>query len=73
MGLTEEILIEGQSKQQPGIYTGRTLSNHLVNFTLPAEPAQDVKDDLEGRLGMVRIDYARPYSVDGELVRFTDG
>ena len=73
VGLTEEILIEGQSKQQPGIYTGRTLSNHLVNFTLPAEPAQDVKDDLEGRLGMVRIDYARPYSVDGELVRFTDG
>ena len=74
VGKEEEVLIEGMSKQQPGIYTGRTLSNHLINFTVPAElVANNDGDDLEGRLGMVRMDHARPYSVDGELLRFTDG
>ena len=73
VGLEEEILIEGASKQQPGILTGRTISNHLVNFTVPSELYDGCGDDLEGRLGIVKLETARPYSVDGSLVRFTDG
>jgi len=73
VGSEEEILIEGASKQQPGIFTGRTISNHLVNFTIPGSLYNGNGDDLEGRLGMVRLETARPYSVDGSLMRFTDG
>ena len=74
VGNTYEVLIEGLSKMQPGVYTGRTLSNHLVNFTIPDDVFSGAAaGDHEGRLGMVRIDSARPYSVDGVLTRFTDG
>ena len=73
-GKTEEVLIEGLSKAGKGTYTGRTLSNHLVNFTVPSTlmPCGD-NDDLEGRLAMVKIEKARPYSVDGVVERFIDG
>jgi len=73
VGHTYEILIEGQSKQQPGIFTGRTMSNHLVNFVIPDSLLNlNTGDDFEGRLATVRIDSARPYSVDGVLENFTD-
>ena len=72
VGKTEEILIEGQSSTAPDILTGRTLSNHLVNFTIPDELKDPSKtsDDYEGMLCDVKFTNARPYSVDGELVRF---
>lgn len=72
VGKTEEILIEGQSSTAPDILTGRTLSNHLVNFTIPEalkDPSK-TSDDYEGMLCDVKFTNARPYSVDGELVRF---
>ncbi|MBP5261409.1 MAG: tRNA (N6-isopentenyl adenosine(37)-C2)-methylthiotransferase MiaB [Clostridiales bacterium] len=73
IGNTYEVLIEGMSKQQPGIYTGRTMSNHLVNFTVPEDVAAlDNGDGFEGRLANVRIETARPYSVDGIMECFTD-
>lgn len=68
VGNSYEILIEGESRAQPGIFTGRTISNHLVNFTVP----EGVSGDFEGRLAMVHIDRARPYSIDGFMERFTD-
>ncbi|MCR4688467.1 MAG: tRNA (N6-isopentenyl adenosine(37)-C2)-methylthiotransferase MiaB [Saccharofermentans sp.] len=71
VGKTFEVLIEGMSKAGKGTYTGRTLSNHLVNFTIP-EDIMPQDEDLEGRLGIVRIDHARPYSIDGVLERFSD-
>lgn len=71
VGLTEEILIEGQSSTSPDILTGRTMSNHLVNFTIPDSlkvPGKSA-DDYEGMLCDVKFTNARPYSVDGEMVR----
>lgn len=70
VGKTHEVLIEGISKQGEGTYTGRTISNHLVNFTIPEDlmPCEDAS--LEGRLAIVRVDRARPYSVDGIMERF---
>lgn len=76
VGRREEILIEGISKAGGGVYSGRTISNHLVNFTIPDEikaQAGFCEDALEGRLCNVDIQYARPYSVDGVMERFTDG
>ncbi|MBR1797132.1 MAG: tRNA (N6-isopentenyl adenosine(37)-C2)-methylthiotransferase MiaB [Clostridiales bacterium] len=71
VGKTEEILIEGQSSTAPDILTGRTLSNHLVNFTIPDELKDPSKtsDDYEGMLCDVEFTHARPYSVDGKMVR----
>ena len=71
VGKTEEILIEGQSSTAPDILTGRTLSNHLVNFTIPDElkvPGMN-SNDYEGMLCDVEFTHARPYSVDGKMVK----
>jgi tRNA-2-methylthio-N6-dimethylallyladenosine synthase len=59
-GTTQEILIEGQSKQSDRDVTGRTRSNKIVN----------VKGDvtLAGSLTPVRIVKAFPHSLRGELV-----
>ncbi|MCR5383035.1 MAG: tRNA (N6-isopentenyl adenosine(37)-C2)-methylthiotransferase MiaB [Saccharofermentans sp.] len=69
VGKTLEVLIEGISKAGDMTFSGRTITNHLVNFTIPEDLGIDIGPDmLEGRLCEVRIDRARPYSVDGELV-----
>ena len=69
MGKTYEVLIEGISKAGDMTFSGRTITNHLVNFTIPSDLGIEIGPDmLEGRLCEVRIDRARPYSVDGELV-----
>ena len=69
VGKTMEVLTEGISKGDDKIYSGRTITNHLVNFR--ADPGIIKKagiadgDDLEGALIPVKIERARPYSVDG--------
>ena len=69
VGKTMEVLIEGISKAGDMTFSGRTITNHLVNFTIPEELGIEIGPDmLEGRLCEVRIDHARPYSVDGILV-----
>ena len=69
VGKTMEVLIEGISKAGDMTFSGRTITNHLVNFTIPEELGIDVGPDyLECRRCEVRIDRARPYSVDGILV-----
>jgi len=72
VGLTEEVLIEGASNTASDILTGRTRSNHLVNFTIPdnLKKRDFTSDDYEGMLAMVKFTHARPYSVDGEVVEF---
>ena len=67
VGKTHEVLIEGISKQGEGTYTGRTISNHLVNFTIPEDKMPCGDATLEGRLALVKVDRARPYSVDGVM------
>ena len=69
VGKTMEVLIEGISKAGDMTFSGRTITNHLVNFTVPEDLGIGIGPDyLEGRLCEVRIDHARPYSVDGVLV-----
>lgn len=80
VGLTEEVLIEGESSTAPNILTGRTRSNHLINFTIPdsigiASPdnGRAKASDYEGKLCMVKFTSARPYSVDGVMESIIDG
>lgn len=82
VGNVEEILIEGRSETAPHILSGRTMSNRLVNFTLPddidlpdgthLEKGELFDGDrLEGCLANVRITGARPFSLEGRWESFT--
>lgn len=81
VGTVQEILIEGGSETSRHILSGRTRSNRLVNFTIPAHavlpsgtilenPLTLNGDTLEGVLADVRITGARPFSLEGEWLRF---
>lgn len=73
LGKSYEVLIEGESSTAPNILTGRTKCNHLVNFTIPESILSfDSANELEGKLCMVNITEAKPYSVEGVLESFID-
>jgi tRNA-2-methylthio-N6-dimethylallyladenosine synthase len=58
-GCTEEVLVEGPSKQSDRDVTGRTRSNKIVNF--------EGDLSLVGKLVPVRITKAYPHSLRGEI------
>ncbi len=58
-GSTEEVLVEGRSKQSDQNVTGRTRSNKIVNF--------EGNLDLVGKLVPVKILKAYPHSLRGEI------
>ena len=70
VGKTFEVLIEGESSTAPDILSGRTKCSRLVNFTIPEELGikYESADDLEGRLCLVKITNAHPYSIEGSMV-----
>lgn len=55
-----EILVEGPSKNNPELQTGRTRTNKLVHFTGP--------EDLTAKLVNVKITEARTWNLVGELI-----
>jgi len=59
VGTVERVLVEGRSKKSPEALSGRTSSNHVVNFRGDAR--------LIGRFVAVRIDAALPHSLRGTL------
>jgi len=59
LGRVEPVLVEGPSKKDPAALSGRTSSNHVVNFM--GDPR------LIGRFVGVRIDAARAHSLRGTL------
>ncbi len=71
IGKVEEVLIEGLSSTSDDILTGRTKSNHLVNFTVPDElKIPDLPlSSYEGLLCDVKFTKAKPYSVEGVMER----
>jgi tRNA-2-methylthio-N6-dimethylallyladenosine synthase len=64
IGRTEEVLVEGPSKRQPNMTSGRTRQNKLVHFEgrLP-----------EGSLATVQVVGAAPHHLKGELVEELSG
>lgn len=56
-----EVLVEGESKKNKDILSGRTRTNKLVNFRGPKH--------LIGQFAHVRITEPKTYTLDGELVR----
>ncbi|HUY86626.1 MAG TPA: tRNA (N6-isopentenyl adenosine(37)-C2)-methylthiotransferase MiaB, partial [Acidimicrobiales bacterium] len=60
VGRTEEILIEGPSKRNPDVFTGRTRQNKLVHF----EPTPECKP---GMYASAVINYGSPHFLRGEV------
>ena len=65
VGRIEEVLIEGPSKRDPGVLTGRTRQNKLVHFPAPASPP------AQGTFAKVQVTTAAPHHLGGELQAVT--
>ena len=66
IGRTEEVLVEGPSKRDPAVATGRTRQNKLVHF-----PVADGILPAAGTFADVVITAAAPHHLTGELVEIT--
>jgi tRNA-2-methylthio-N6-dimethylallyladenosine synthase len=67
VGRVEEVLVEGPSRKDDGVLTGRTRQNKLVHFVAPTEgPAVAV-----GSFAEVRVTSAAPHHLRGDLVAVT--
>ncbi|HEX4244266.1 MAG TPA: tRNA (N6-isopentenyl adenosine(37)-C2)-methylthiotransferase MiaB, partial [Acidimicrobiales bacterium] len=63
IGRVEEVLVEGPSKRDPSVITGRTGQNKLVHFA----PVGDRRVAV-GSFATVRVTGAAPHHLSGELV-----
>ncbi|SDN30343.1 tRNA (N6-isopentenyl adenosine(37)-C2)-methylthiotransferase MiaB [Alkalicoccus daliensis] len=59
-GKTVEVLVEGESKKDPEVLSGRTRTNRLVNFRAPKSTI--------GTVIYVKITEAKTWSLNGEVV-----
>ncbi len=64
VGRVEEVIVEGPSKRDPDVLTGRTRQNKLVHFAAPT-PVR------AGSFAEVRVVDAGPHFLRGELVAVT--
>ena len=64
IGRVEEAVIEGPSKKDPSLLTGRTRQNKLVHFRAPGPLPV-------GAFADVRVTAAAPHHLTGELVEVT--
>ena len=64
IGRREEVIVEGPSRRDPAMLTGRTRHNRLLHFA-PGEPIRS------GSYALVDVTSAGPFSMMGELVEVT--
>jgi len=70
VGQIEEILVEGPSKKDPDVISGRTRQNKLVHVA--AAPGEGGRDTLRpGTFADVRITAAADHWLRGELLQVT--
>jgi tRNA-2-methylthio-N6-dimethylallyladenosine synthase len=67
VGRTEEVMVEGPSKRDPAVVSGRTRQNKLVHFS-PVGPPPPA-----GAYATVTITAAAPHHLRGDLVEVTAG
>ncbi|MGA2211028.1 MAG: MiaB/RimO family radical SAM methylthiotransferase [Acidimicrobiales bacterium] len=68
IGRIEEALVEGPSKKDASLLTGRTRQGKLVHFDPAGNPSAGVGDVEVGGFVQVRIDSAAPHHLRGTLV-----
>ena len=61
-GLREEVLVEGPSRRNDAMLSGRTRQGKLVHFAAPATPLRP------GALVEVEITHGAPYYLVGDMV-----
>jgi tRNA-2-methylthio-N6-dimethylallyladenosine synthase len=66
VGLVEEVLVEGPSRRQPSVLTGRTGQGKPVHFAPPAGGAP-----APGSFAEVKVTGAAPHHLTGHLLRVT--
>jgi tRNA-2-methylthio-N6-dimethylallyladenosine synthase len=66
VGRVEEVLVEGPSKRDPAVTSGRTRQNKLVHFPVGEQPPPG-----PGSYATVRVTDAAPHYLRGELVELT--
>ena len=66
VGRTEDVLVEGPSRKDHGVLTGRTRQNKLVHFAAPAD-----RRIAAGSYADVAVTSAAPHHLRGELVAVT--
>ena len=64
IGRTEEVVVEGPSRKDPSVLTGRTRQNKLVHFASPAPLGP-------GTFALVTVTAAAPHHLAGDLVEVT--
>jgi tRNA-2-methylthio-N6-dimethylallyladenosine synthase len=66
VGKTEEVLVEGTSKRDPSMWSGRTRQNKLVHF-VPSGPESETAA-TEGSFVSVLVSEAAPHHLRGRIV-----
>jgi tRNA-2-methylthio-N6-dimethylallyladenosine synthase len=64
VGRVEEVVVEGPSKRDPSVLSGRTRQNKLLHFASSDLPV--------GTLALVRVSRAAPHHLSGELVEVVE-
>ena len=72
VGKIEEVLVEGRSKKNSELWSGRTRQHKLVHFSIPSHFEPVSKAFGGGAYANVRINSAAPYYLRGELVEILD-
>jgi tRNA-2-methylthio-N6-dimethylallyladenosine synthase len=67
VGLVEDVLVEGPSKKNPSVWSGRSRHNNLVHFGPPTDTAERALH--AGDLVDVHITGAAPHWLRGEFVQ----
>jgi tRNA-2-methylthio-N6-dimethylallyladenosine synthase len=67
IGAVEKVMVEGPSKRDPSVITGRTTQNKLVHFDPSAS-----RGVFEGSYADVAVTGAAPHHLTGELLAVTD-
>ncbi|HXQ58766.1 MAG TPA: tRNA (N6-isopentenyl adenosine(37)-C2)-methylthiotransferase MiaB [Acidimicrobiales bacterium] len=70
VGRTEEVMVEGPSKRDPAVMSGRTRQNKLVHFA-PAGLAPRQGTPRPGAYARVAVTAAAPHHLRGNLVEIT--
>ena len=69
VGRTEEVVIEGPSKKDASVLSGRTRQGKLVHFPVPAGESEP----RPGSYGLVEVTAAAPTWLRGRLIEVTAG
>jgi tRNA-2-methylthio-N6-dimethylallyladenosine synthase len=69
VGQAVDVLIDGPSRRDPGILSGRTRDDRLVNFSLDPELAEESDRWRAGRFTRVMLEGAGSFSLEGRALK----